>query len=49
MSPIQIIDLYLLDANDLPMNDEIYCISKKEILDHPNDADLGEFIRRKIF
>jgi hypothetical protein len=48
MSPIQIIDLYRLDANDLPINDDVYCISKQEILEHPNDYDLGEFVRKKI-
>ena len=48
MSPIQIIEMYNLDANDLPANDEIYCVTKQEILEHPNDYDLGEFIRKKI-
>jgi hypothetical protein len=48
MKPIEIIDMYNLTADDLPIGNEIYFISKKEILEHPNDYDLGEFVRKKI-
>ena len=48
MKVIELIDFYKLDANDLPSKD-IYCVDKEEVLTHPNDADLGEFVRKKLY
>lgn len=48
MKVIELIEFYKLDANDLP-SDNMFCISKDDILNHPNDYDLGEFVRNKIY
>jgi hypothetical protein len=48
MKVIDLIEFYNLDANDLPSK-EIYCLDKTEILNYPNDSDLGEFIRKKLY
>jgi hypothetical protein len=48
LSPIEILGMYDLNAEDLPLNNDIICVTKKEILNHPNDYDLGEFVRKKI-
>jgi hypothetical protein len=48
MDSNQIIDFYRLDIIDLPSG-ENYCLTKEEILNHPNDSDLGEFVRKKIY
>lgn len=44
----EIIDMYKITLDDLPTN-EVFCMTKKEILTHPNDADLGEFVRKKLY
>lgn len=48
MKVIELLDFYKMDANDLPSK-QIYCVNKEEILNHPNDADLGEFVRKKLY
>lgn len=48
MKVVEIIDFYKLDGNDLPDKDVI-CVNKNQILDYPNDADLGEFVRKKLY
>lgn len=48
MKAIEVLDVYNLDGNDLPERD-VHCVTKEDILNHPNDADLGEYIRKKIY
>lgn len=48
MKVIELIEFYKIDANDLPVKD-IFCLSKSDILTHPNNYDLGEFVRKKLY
>jgi hypothetical protein len=48
MKSIEILNLYNIDGNDLPIND-VLSITKEEILENPNDSDLGELIRKKLY
>jgi hypothetical protein len=38
-----------LDAVDLPNSLSKFQLSKEDIMSIPNDADLGDFIRKKIY
>lgn len=44
----EIIDMYKITFDELPTN-QVFGVTKKEILSHPNDADLGEFLRKKLY
>jgi len=48
LSHNEIIDMYKITLDELPTN-QVFGITKKEILDNPNDADLGEFLRKKLY
>lgn len=48
MKVIELLDFYGIDAIDLPSKD-LHCVNREEILSHPNDADLGEFVRKKLY
>jgi len=48
MRAVEILDFYNLDGNDLPL-DNVYVVSKDEILNTPNDYDLGALVRKKIY
>ena len=44
----EIIDMYKITLDELPTN-QVFGITKKEILDNPNDMDLGKIIRKKLY
>ena len=48
MKSIEILNFYGIDGNDLPSND-VYIITKDEILENPNDSDLGSFVRKQLY
>ena len=43
----QIIEIYEINLEDLP-NNNLLPLTKDEIISHPNNYDLGEFIRKKL-
>lgn len=47
MKSIEILNFYGIDGNDLPSKD-VY-ITKDEIMENPNDYDLGALVRKKIY
>jgi len=49
MTFVEVIDLYGVNGIDLPRDEKLFCVSQEEILSLPNDADLGEFVRKKIY
>jgi hypothetical protein len=49
MRNVELIDYFELSGHELPNALADICITKNEILNHPNDADLGNYIRKKIF
>lgn len=49
MKNIELIDYFGLEGNEIPNAHANICITKSEILQYSNDADLGDYVRKKIF
>ena len=48
LSPNQINEIYGVDITSIVNDKKVFQVTKEEILNLPNDADLGEFLRKKI-